>query len=454
MDTQIRAELTEFIVTNYLFGDVTQAPRDDDALVEEGIIDSTGILELIEFLESHFGIEVSEAETVPQNLGSISSLTEFVMSKRSVREPDPLGSGVRVIGTRPAHAGPQRDLPGRRWREGMTDGREVLARTPATTCWRMLRRTSVALVEAGERYTYGQLRSAAGRLAAELAALDLPPGSRVGVLGPNSFFWVAAYLAVMKLNHVAVPFSDKLTPDDVRRNAGIAGCAAVFADRRALRRFSAAFGDGLAVLTDEALRSGREPYWPRRCPGRPGRGRRPHVHVRDDLPAEGRAGDAWQHPGEHRFDHHVSGAAQRRPGPGHPPVLLLLRRLAPAYAPAAWRPRRPLQLVRLPGDGPRPARAGGVHRSRRRALVVPAAAAGQHVRAAGAAVAAAHPASWRKAPAGAHRGAAGGQARSEVVRHVRPDGGHRAAVVPPAGQASARSPAPSARASPASNCGC
>ena len=87
VDTQIRAELTEFIVTNYLFGDMAGVPRDDDALVEEGIIDSTGILELIEFLESHFGIEVSEAETVPENLGSISSLTEFVMSKLSVREP-------------------------------------------------------------------------------------------------------------------------------------------------------------------------------------------------------------------------------------------------------------------------------------------------------------------------------------------------------------------------------
>ena len=83
----------------------------------------------------------------------------------------------------------------------------------------------VALVDADERYTYAQLRSAAGRLAAELAALDLPPGSRVGVLGPNSFFWVAAYLAVMKLDHVAVPLSDKLTPEDVRRNADIAGCA-------------------------------------------------------------------------------------------------------------------------------------------------------------------------------------------------------------------------------------
>ena len=86
MDTQIRAEVTEFIVTNYLFGDVTRVPRDEGLLVEEGIIDSTGILELIQFLEDRFGIAISEAETVPQNLGTISSLTQFVMSKSSVRQ--------------------------------------------------------------------------------------------------------------------------------------------------------------------------------------------------------------------------------------------------------------------------------------------------------------------------------------------------------------------------------
>jgi acyl carrier protein len=87
MDTQIRAELTEFIVANYLFGDITRVPRDDDDLIEEGIIDSTGVLELIEFLESRFEVEITEAETVPENLGSISSLTKFVTSKRSVSEP-------------------------------------------------------------------------------------------------------------------------------------------------------------------------------------------------------------------------------------------------------------------------------------------------------------------------------------------------------------------------------
>jgi acyl carrier protein len=87
MDTQIRTELTEFIVANYLFGDIARIPRDDDSFLEEGIIDSTGILELIEFLQSRFGIEVSESEIVPENLGSISNLTGFVMSKRSVHEP-------------------------------------------------------------------------------------------------------------------------------------------------------------------------------------------------------------------------------------------------------------------------------------------------------------------------------------------------------------------------------
>jgi acyl carrier protein len=82
----VRAELTDFVVSNYLFGDVARTPGDNDSLVEEGVIDSTGILELIEFLESHFDIEVSETETVPQNLGSIADLTRFVQGKRAGRE--------------------------------------------------------------------------------------------------------------------------------------------------------------------------------------------------------------------------------------------------------------------------------------------------------------------------------------------------------------------------------
>jgi acyl carrier protein len=57
VDTQIREELIEFIVANYLFGDIARVPRDNDSLVEEGIIDSTRIVGFIEFLESRFRVE-------------------------------------------------------------------------------------------------------------------------------------------------------------------------------------------------------------------------------------------------------------------------------------------------------------------------------------------------------------------------------------------------------------
>ena len=86
MDARIRSDLTGFIVDNYLFGDTTRAPGVDDSLVEGGIVDSTGILELIEYLESQFGIEVAETETIPENLDTIARMTHFVSGKQTVLE--------------------------------------------------------------------------------------------------------------------------------------------------------------------------------------------------------------------------------------------------------------------------------------------------------------------------------------------------------------------------------
>lgn len=87
MEGDIRQELREFIGTNYLFGDHTRMPADEESLLEHGVVDSTGILELIEFLEGHFGITVAESETVVDNLGSIGGLTRFVMQKKSLGQP-------------------------------------------------------------------------------------------------------------------------------------------------------------------------------------------------------------------------------------------------------------------------------------------------------------------------------------------------------------------------------
>lgn len=78
---EIREIFIEFLITNYLFGDSSKLPSDEESLIELGVVDSTGILELIEFTEQQFGITVSDSETIPENLGSIANLVTFVQKK-------------------------------------------------------------------------------------------------------------------------------------------------------------------------------------------------------------------------------------------------------------------------------------------------------------------------------------------------------------------------------------
>ena len=84
MDLQVRNDLREFIVTSFLFGDATRLPDDDASLIEDGIVDSTGVLELIEYLAEHFGVDVADTEAVPGNLGSITNLTRVLTEKLAV----------------------------------------------------------------------------------------------------------------------------------------------------------------------------------------------------------------------------------------------------------------------------------------------------------------------------------------------------------------------------------
>jgi len=117
----------------------------------------------------------------------------------------------------------------------------------------------VAVVQAGgHSFTYRQLHDAVAGLASELASAGLPVGSRVGLVGANSFFWVASYLAVLKLGHVAVPLSDRSGPAEVRRQVDQVGCAAAFLDRRVPGNVAAALAAVLGdapVITDEAMRA-------------------------------------------------------------------------------------------------------------------------------------------------------------------------------------------------------
>ncbi len=87
MKAQVRTGIVRFIVDAYLFGDASSLPGDDDSLIAGGVIDSTGVLELIEFLESHFEIEVADDETVPANLDTIGRLVEYVLRKTPLHVP-------------------------------------------------------------------------------------------------------------------------------------------------------------------------------------------------------------------------------------------------------------------------------------------------------------------------------------------------------------------------------
>jgi acyl carrier protein len=77
----IEKAVREFIVANFLFGDTERLVPDDASLLEHGIIDSTGILELVFFLEGTYGIKVADAEMVPDNLDSIARVARFVEAK-------------------------------------------------------------------------------------------------------------------------------------------------------------------------------------------------------------------------------------------------------------------------------------------------------------------------------------------------------------------------------------
>jgi acyl carrier protein len=77
---QIRQELRQFVIDNFLFGREGDL-KDDASFLENGIIDSTGVLELIAFLEERFGLELAETDLTPENLDSIDKVTRLVESR-------------------------------------------------------------------------------------------------------------------------------------------------------------------------------------------------------------------------------------------------------------------------------------------------------------------------------------------------------------------------------------
>jgi len=81
--SSIEETVRNFVVEHFLFGD-GEAVRGDTSFLEEGIIDSTGILELVMFLEETYGIKVEDNELVPQNFDTVDNIALYLGTKVGV----------------------------------------------------------------------------------------------------------------------------------------------------------------------------------------------------------------------------------------------------------------------------------------------------------------------------------------------------------------------------------
>ena len=79
----MEAELRSFLAENFLLGEEFRGLPGSASLIEAGIIDSTGVLELVGFLEEAFEIEITDSELVPENLDSIAKLEAYVTRKKA-----------------------------------------------------------------------------------------------------------------------------------------------------------------------------------------------------------------------------------------------------------------------------------------------------------------------------------------------------------------------------------
>jgi acyl carrier protein len=80
METEGR--IRQFITSNFYVADASSLTA-DTSLLDSGIVDSTGVLEIIAFLEGEMGIQVKDEEMIPENLDSIGKIAHFIVKKKS-----------------------------------------------------------------------------------------------------------------------------------------------------------------------------------------------------------------------------------------------------------------------------------------------------------------------------------------------------------------------------------
>jgi acyl carrier protein len=74
----IRQQIHEYVAMNFLFDGSASTLDDDMPLVEDSILDQTGVLELVLFIEETYGIQVDDADLTPENFDSVNAIAQYV----------------------------------------------------------------------------------------------------------------------------------------------------------------------------------------------------------------------------------------------------------------------------------------------------------------------------------------------------------------------------------------
>jgi acyl carrier protein len=93
MTTTVDQDIRTFLTENFSLGHITGLPG-NQSLTERGFIDSVGIVELLSFLETHYEIQITDEETVPENIDTIDNIVRFVATKRTTLEASARDAGA------------------------------------------------------------------------------------------------------------------------------------------------------------------------------------------------------------------------------------------------------------------------------------------------------------------------------------------------------------------------
>jgi acyl carrier protein len=86
MTTTVGQKVHQYVVDRFLFGQDGDRLSHEASFLEQNLIDSTGVLELVAFIEEQYGITVNDDELIPDNLDSVSRIVSFVERKRAAAQ--------------------------------------------------------------------------------------------------------------------------------------------------------------------------------------------------------------------------------------------------------------------------------------------------------------------------------------------------------------------------------